>query len=238
MGRPTIAFDMETVGADWEQLDEPTRKYLRDRAARKSAREGLPEGGVDEMAHTGLSLAPGTGKIVSIALVNLETNHGALLYEGDTGWVDTADQATRIFRGTEERMLQEFWQLLERYGRVVTYNGRNFDLPFAYIRSAIHGIRPGRNLLGNRYSIADHCDLSEVLTFFGAAQERFSLDYWCRRFGIHSPKSEGIDGSQVGDYYRAGRIHEIAKYCLRDAQATGEMYRKLENTLVDLYLRR
>jgi DNA polymerase elongation subunit (family B) len=238
MVRPTIAFDMETVGFEWERLDEPTRKYLLERAARKSAREGLPEGGIDDLAHNTLSLAPGTAKIVVIALWNIESGHGALLYEGDTGWVDTGDGSTRIFRGNEARMLQEFWQLLDRYGRVVTYNGRNFDLPFAYIRSALHGIRPSRNLLGNRFSIADHCDLSEVLTFFGAAQERFSLDYWCRRFGIESPKGEGIDGSQVGDFYRAGRLHEIAKYCLRDAEATGLLYRKLEHTLVDLWLRR
>lgn len=238
MVRPTIAFDMETVGFEWDRLDEPTRKYLLDRAARKSAREGLPEEGVDGMAHSGLSLAPGTGKIIVIALWNIESGQGALLYEGDTGWAETGDGATRIFRGNETRMLQEFWQLMDRYGRVVTYNGRNFDLPFAYIRSALHGIRPSRNLLGNRFSIAEHCDLSEVLTFFGAAQERFSLDYWCRRFGIASPKADGIDGSQVGDFYRAGRLHEIAKYCLRDAEATGTLYRKLEPTLVDLWLRR
>jgi 3'-5' exonuclease len=238
MARPTIAIDMETVGQDWDSLDEPTRKYLRDRAARKSAREGLPGDGVDELAHSTLSLAPGTAKIIVISLWNVDSGQGALLYEGDAGWVDTGDGATRIFRGTEERMLHEFWQMLERYGRVVTYNGRNFDLPFAYIRSGLYGIRPSRNLLANRFSIADHCDLSEVLTFFGAAQERFSLDYWCRRFGITSPKSDGLDGSQVGDYYRAGRLHEIAKYCLRDAEATGMLYRKLEHNLVDMWLRR
>ncbi len=235
--RPTIAFDMETVGHEWDLLDEPTQKYLLGRAARKSAREGLKDEEVDELAHNTLSLSPGTGRIIVIALVNLDSGQGALLYEGDTGWIDT-DGPVRIFRGTEQRMLQEFWQLIERYGRVVTYNGRNFDLPFAYIRSAIHNVKPTRNLLGNRYSIAEHCDLSEVLTFFGAAQERFSLDYWCRRFGLHSPKSEGIDGSQVGEFYRAGRLHEIAKYCQRDAEATGQLYRKLEHNLVDMYLRR
>jgi DNA polymerase elongation subunit (family B) len=238
MPRPTIAFDMETVGADWDQLDAPTRKYLVTRASRKSAREGLPEEGVDELAANTLSLSPGTGRIVALALYNIDSSQGALLFEGDTGWVDTAPGATRIFRGDERAMLKEFWILLERYGRVVTYNGRAFDLPFAYIRSALYGLRPSRNLLGNRYSIAEHCDLSEVLTFFGAAQERFSLDYWCRRFGLHSPKDDGIDGSQVGEAYRQGRINEIAQYCLRDAEATGEMYRKLEHTLVDLYLRR
>lgn len=238
MARPAIAFDMETVGDDWSHLDEPTRKYLVERASRKSAREGRPEDEPEELAQNSLGLSPGTGRIVSIALVNMESNQGCMLYEGTTGWIDTPDGQTRIFRGNEREILAEFWQLMEKYGRVITYNGRGFDLPFAYVRSSLHQIRPSRNLLGNRYSIVDHCDLSEVLSFFGAAQERFSLDYWCRRFGIHSPKTEGIDGSQVGQFYRDGKIHDIAKYCLRDAQATGELYRKLEGNLVEMYLRR
>jgi hypothetical protein len=134
--------------------------------------------------------------------------------------------------------LREFWELLGRYGRVVTYNGRGFDIPYAYIRSAVHGLRPSRHLLGNRFSIGEHCDLAEVLTFFGAAQERFSLDYWCRRFGITSPKQDGLDGSQVGAFYRDGRIDEIAEYCLRDAVATGRLYRTLEENLIELYGKR
>lgn len=236
MGRPTIVFDIETVGTKWDELDEATRGYLITRTSRKLSRESASEGSAEVIAREALGLSPGTGRVICIALVNLESDQGAVLYEGEQqGWLDTASGQTRIFRGTEPEILREFWQLLERYGRVITYNGRAFDLPFSYIRSALYGIRPSRQLLANRYSMGEHCDLAEVLTFFGAAQERFSLDYWCRRFGITSPKEGGLDGSHVGQYYADGRLDEIAEYCLRDSRATGELYRKLEKTLIDLY---
>ena len=237
MNRPTIVFDMETVGVDWEQLDDHTREYLVERSRRKIGREGTG-GSAEAVAREALGLSPGTGRVVAIGLVNMESDHGALLYEGTEGWQEPDQHGTRVFRGDEPAILREFWELLDRYGRVVTYNGRGFDIPYAYIRSALHGIRPSRQLLGNRFSIGEHCDLAEVLTFFGAAQERFSLDYWCRRFGISSPKEGGIDGSQVGAYYRDGRIDEIAEYCLRDAVATGKLYRKLEGNLLELYGKR
>ncbi len=238
MSRPTIAFDMETVGVDWEELDEATQKYLTLRSERKIVKTAGSTGGAEAVAREGLGLSPGTGRIVAISLFNLDTDQGAILYEGEDGWKDTAPGKTRIFRGREDAILREFWQLLDKYGRVVTYNGRGFDIPFAYIRSAMHAIKPSRQLLGNRFSVADHCDLAEVLTFFGAAQERFSLDYWCRRFGLKSPKENGLDGSQVGAFYRDGRIEEIAQYCLRDSIATGKLYRKIERTLIDLYARK
>lgn len=238
MARPTIAFDMETVGVDWAGLDETTRTYLVGRSTRRLAASGQldTEGGPEAVAREKLGLSAGTGKVVAIALNNVHSGQGALLYEGTEGWTEIAPGKTRIFRGDEAGILRAFWELLEQYGRVVTYNGRGFDIPFAYLRSALLGIRPSRQLLGNRFSIADHCDLAEVLTFFGAAQERFSLDYWCRRFEITSPKEDGLDGSRVGAYYREGRIDEIAEYCLRDAVATGKLFRAVEKTLIALYL--
>lgn len=238
MGRPAIAFDIETVGVAWDELDAPTRDYLSLRARRRRVREGLPPEDADDYAQEMLSLAPGTGRVVAICMVNMDTDQGAMLYEGTGGWQETPAGETRVFLGDEQALLREFWALLDRFGRVITYNGRGFDIPFAYLRSALFGIKPSRSLLGNRYAIAEHCDLAEVLTFFGAAQERFSLDYWCRRFDIPSPKADGIDGSMVNDIYAQGRMDDIAEYCLRDSRATALLYRKLEGTLVDLYLRR
>lgn len=236
MPRPALVLDMEMVGVDWDALDETTRSYL---IVRQERRLDLPEGsGRAEPEHEArrcLGLSPGTGRIVAIALVDLERDRTSILCEGTGGWRDAGQDETRFFRGDEADLLREFWRILDRFGRVVTYNGRNFDIPYAYVRSALHDIRPSRQLLGNRFSLAEHCDLAEVLTFFGAAQERFSLDYWCRRFGIPSPKEAGIDGSMVNDLYREGRIEDIATYCLRDAVATAELFRRLEKTLVELY---
>lgn len=238
MSKAAVAFDMETVGLPFDDIDGATQDYLILRTQRKLVREGRPVEEAGSVARETLGLSPGTGRIISIAMVNQETEQGAILVEGTGGWAETAPDDPRIFRGDEEAMLREFWKVLGLFGRVVTYHGRGFDVPFAYIRSAIHGIKPGRNLLGNRFSINDHCDLAEVLTFFGAAQERFSLDYWCRRFGVDSPKVGGVDGSKVGEMYAAGKIEEIAQYCLRDARSTGDLYKVLEPTLIQLALNR
>ena len=74
----------------------------------------------------------------------------------------------------------------------------------------------------------------EVFSFIGAWRERYSLDYWCRRFDVESPKGS-IDGSQVGRAYREGRLDEIGEYCLRDVRATAELYSKIQDTLIPLF---
>jgi len=102
------------------------------------------------------------------------------------------------------------------------------------IRSAMLGIAPTRNLVPPRYDLTEHLDLMDVLTFHGAARERFSLEYWCRRFGVASPKAV-LDGSQVDRAYREGDLDEIADYCLRDCRATAELYRRLESTLLRVH---
>lgn len=233
--KPPIALDLETVGEEWTELDESVRKYLVGRQTRKLVHDPGSTAAPEVLARENLALSPGTGRIIVIGMVNVISDQSAILYEGSGGWVDTAPGATRVFRGSEREMLTQFWQLLDSFGRCVTYNGRAFDLPYLYIRSALLGLRPSRQLLANRYSINAHCDLAEVLTFFGAAQERMSLDFWCRRFGLVSPKEQGIDGSQVGAFYKAGRIDEIAEYCLRDSRATAQLYRKVEGTLLPLW---
>jgi hypothetical protein len=57
----------------------------------------------------------------------------------------------------------------------------------------------------------------------GAAR-RFNLDFYCKAFGIESPKSEGVSGMDVPDLLREGRHREIADYCLRDVEATVRLY--------------
>jgi hypothetical protein len=74
----------------------------------------------------------------------------------------------------------------------------------------------------NRYGDT-HIDLFDQLSFFGATRRKFSLDMWCRTFGIKSPKSEGVTGYEVKDLYKAGRYLDIARYCAGDLKATAEL---------------
>jgi hypothetical protein len=229
MARPgaTVAFDIEVVGNDWNELDDATRGYLLERARDDEERKKVPGR---------LALIPGCGRVIAIGLWNLDEQRGAVLCEGEGGqwlpWPERSDGAF-LFRGSERELLAAFWQRVKGYGRLVSFNGRGYDGPVLMIRSAMLGVAPSRYLAGKPWEVANHCDLMDVLTFQGALRERYSLEYWCRRFGVESPKST-LDGSQVDRAYKDGQIERIADYCLRDCRATGELYRKLEPTILPL----
>ncbi len=224
--QPVVAFDIEVAGAPWEEIDEATRHYLLSRQKTDEAREGIRDR---------LAFVRGMGRVVSIAMWNMKTDTGAVMVQGSGCKWEEFDvvPGTKVFRGNEREMLIEFWKQAQDWGTVVTYNGRGYDGPVLMTRSAMLDVAPSRNLTGYRYSIKDHCDLMEVLNFFGAARESYSLDYWCRRFGVESPKGK-MDGSRVADKARAGRYDEIAEYCLRDTRATADLFQRLRKTLIPL----
>ena len=224
----TIAFDIEVAGFPWEEVDEITRGYLLQRTRDERDRESVPER---------MALYPGLGKIIAIGMWNVEQARGLILLEGQSEPQHEWERVVHsdILRGSEEELLGAFWEIVGRKRpRLVSYNGRMYDGPILMVRSAQLGVKPSANLVPNRYTIGSHCDLSEIFSFMGAWRERYSLDYWCRRFDVESPKGS-IDGSQVGRAYREGRIDEIGEYCLRDVRATAELYRLVEATLIPLF---
>ena len=115
----------------------------------------------------------------------------------------------------EAKLLLGFFQFFERTKpRLVTYNGRSFDIPVLKYRAMLHGV-PASWLYkaGDRYSNYSyrfnaewHLDLMDVLSDFGASRA-VKLDEVCRLCGF--PGKFGIDGSQVNPLYDEGRIDEI-----------------------------
>jgi DNA polymerase elongation subunit (family B) len=227
----TVVFDIETVSFPWLELDALQREKLTRYAEDHEDFLRRKAGG---------SFSPYTGKIVVIAMLNPETGKGSVWYEAaERREAKSADGLFDFVGSSEKEMLSDFWAALSKYGRCVTFNGRTFDGPFLSVRSAIHGLLPSKNLLGYRYSMENHVDLLEVLTFQGAVSRDQvpSLHAACVAFGIPSPKSEEMHGYAVGDLYRQGRVREIADYCRRDVEATAALYRRLEPTLLPLFRR-
>lgn len=225
----TIAFDIEVAGTPWEEVDEITRGYLLTRARDEREREAVPER---------MALYPGLGHVISIGLWNLEAERGLVLLEGESQPQREWERVPHsdVLRGDERELLLAFWEIVERkQPRLVSFNGRYYDGPVLMIRSAQLGLRPTANLVGNRWRMEQHVDLTEVFTFLGAWRERYSLDYWCRRFDVESPKGS-IDGSQIARAYREGRIEEIGEYCLRDVRATATLYSRVAGTLIPLFM--
>jgi len=217
-----VVFDIETLAYPLEAFDEARQEYLMKFARTEEER-------LDALLK--LNLTPFTAQIIAIGMLNPDSNQGKVYYQvpADSGskaeptLVD--DGLVELVPVDEAGLLQEFWKTIVHYGQFITFNGRTFDCPFIMLRSALLGIKPTRNLLPYRYSANEHCDLLEQLSYYGAFR-KFNLDFYCKAFGIKSPKSEGITGLDMGMLFAEGRYSDIAKYCLGDIKATSELFRR------------
>jgi predicted PolB exonuclease-like 3'-5' exonuclease len=165
-------------------------------------------------------------------MLNAETSRGQVLFTAadyEEGAVE-AGPVEFVACMDEIELLTAFWDVAKHYETIVTFNGRGFDVPFLYLRSALMKVPISRkDWLGYRFQTEPHCDLAEQLTFYGVsgregAARRFNLDFYCKAFGIESPKSHGVTGSDVSTLLAAGRHRDIAEYCLRDVRATVLLY--------------
>ncbi len=225
-----LVFDIETSAIPVENFDEARREYLFREA------EKLPDGAAREARRAEIlqqfNLWPFTAQVVCIAMLNAETARGQALFLADDFEPDAGEAQPVKFVpcADEAELLGNFWDVARKYEHIVTFNGRGFDVPFIYLRSAIlNALITRKDWLGYRFQTEPHCDLAEQFTFYGAsgrdgAARRFNLDFYCKAFGIESPKSYGVTGLDVNRLLSEGRYREIAEYCLRDVQATLQLY--------------
>ncbi|MBM3847373.1 MAG: hypothetical protein FJ405_13965 [Verrucomicrobia bacterium] len=236
----TLVFDIETSALPLEAFDDAQREYLF-RDAEKLADESARAEKRAEICQW-FALWPLTARVVCIGMLNADTSRGQVLYLADDYEGDAEEEAGVAFKPCceESELLEGFWEVARKYDSIVTFNGRGFDVPFLYLRSAALNVPITRkDWLGYRYATEPHCDLAEQLTFFGVsgrdgAARRFNLDFYCKAFGIESPKSHGVTGMDVNQLMTEGRSREVAAYCMRDVRATTELYRIWKERLAGL----
>jgi DNA polymerase elongation subunit (family B) len=225
-----LVFDIETSALPLDRFDEVQQEYLF-RECSKISDETARTEKRGEIARQ-FSLWPFTAQVVCIAMLNADTSRGQVLFTAaeheETANEDSPVQFIPCM--DEAELLGNFWDVAKRYDTIVTFNGRGFDVPFIYLRSALLNVPISRkDWLGYRYQTEPHCDLAEQFTFYGVsgrdgAARRFNLDFYCKAFGIESPKSHGVTGMDVGTVLEAGKFRDIAEYCLRDVKATVALY--------------
>ena len=230
----TLIFDIETVGEDWNSLDETTQSVLTRWVEQSSKSEEEKTAGIKGVQE-GLGFSPLTGFVVAIALYDLERGAGVVYYTGKGSESDEEVLGYTLKQRSEEEMLKDFWEGAKSYDTFVTFNGRGFDVPFLLHRSVARGIKPTVSLMDGRYLYqqrgAKHIDLQDQLTFYGAMQKRPNLHLFCRAFGIESPKAEGVAGDDVAELFSTEKFRDIALYNSRDVTATTELYKKWRDFL-------
>ncbi len=130
----------------------------------------------------------------------------------------------------EEALVRTFWQRCERFnGTLVTFNGRNFDLPVLELQALKYGCSAPRYFSGkfrHRYGENGHYDLYDFLTNYGVHRLRGGFNVLAKLIGL--PGKTTIDGSQVQQLWEEGRVQEIARYCRHDVIQTYFLFLRVE----------
>ena len=133
---------------------------------------------------------------------------------------------------SEEAMVRAFWERVEQYrGTLVSFNGRNFDLPVLELRALKYGCAAPRYFNGksghrHRYSEQGHYDLFDFLSNFGVTRLRGGFHLLARLVGL--PGKDGISGKDVQRLWEEGRGAEIVSYCRRDVIQTYLLFLRVE----------
>jgi 3'-5' exonuclease len=133
---------------------------------------------------------------------------------------------------SEERLVREFWARAERFpGCLVSFNGRRFDIPVLELQALRYGISAPSHFSAedsprSRYSAERHLDLFDFLTNYGASRIAGGMNLLLKMIGM--PGKTELAGAKVQEYYEAGRLDEIHRYCRNDVIQTYFLFLRVE----------
>jgi predicted PolB exonuclease-like 3'-5' exonuclease len=206
-----LFLDIETLPAsdDQRSILEYLCKRSKDKKAKKkgkSEEEEVTIGGIDDFI-TKTSFDGAYGRILCIVYA----------LNNDEPKVICND-------GNEKKTLEEFWEIAKNCDLFIGHNVMDFDLRFIYQRSIVLGVKPTKDLSFARYRNMPIFDTMKEWSKWG--QNNFGLEHIALALGIPSPK-DGIDGSEVFNFYKAGKIKDICEYCKRDVDVTRRVYKRM-----------
>lgn len=162
------------------------------------------------------------------------------------------EKVSSIEGESEREMIANFLAFIDRHNpKLVSFNGRNFDMPMLMIRAMKYNLScpafydKDNQILGKskwdnyRYRFSDrfHVDLMDHISEFGAVRG-LKLDLLCTMAGI--PGKFDVSGDQVHQLWYDDKLDEIKEYCESDVLNTYWLYLKYEllkgNMLLEDYL--
>ncbi len=229
----SLVFDIETI-SDFDRLTPEACAAILKKHEQAEAR--LPQemrGREENNPVARAALNAWTARVVSIALMDVETGKGMAFYDGDPNMGALVENSFQ-FRpcADEAEILRRGWDVLLKRPdhRLVGYNSRGFDSVVLQTRSFIHGVPITRNMTPKKWSCEKHLDLHDTLGWWQFGSKVPSLDIVSRICGVPSPKGE-MDGSGVEAAFKAGKRLEIARYNADDVRATAALYKRWMETV-------
>ena len=218
-------IDIETIP---EQPEESAKKLIS---------ETISAPATMKKAETIAEWHNGVGKYAGVKDAAIEEAYRKTSFDGAKGeiisiaWaIDNGDikSMSRSLGESEADLLNFFFVDLVHF-----LNGNNpffighyisgFDLKFLFHRCVINGVMPPFKIpfIGRHDK-----DYYDTMIAWAGYKDRISQDNLCRALGIEG-KPDGIDGSKVWDFAKAGKIQEIEEYNRDDVDKVRQIYKKL-----------
>ena len=124
---------------------------------------------------------------------------------------------------------RDFWHGWEvyNYPTLVSFNGRGFDIPLLELAAYRYGLSLKKwyaiharsfDQPRNRFNVASHLDLMELLTNHGASRFTGGLNLVANMLG--KPGKMDVQGEMVQQLYEQGELDRINDYCRCDVLDT------------------
>jgi len=160
-------------------------------------------------------LSPLTGRIVAVAVATKivsDDSCNEITWKPEVFTAKTPDE--------EGPMLEAVGKFLreQRCSQLVTFNGKQFDLPYMMARAMKHQVEMEWKLPVKRWD-RRHIDLRDTLT-------KGKLEAWSRQI-LGCGKLNGIDGSEVPKMAAKGEWDRLEKYAKQDVILNGQLYDRL-----------
>ncbi|WP_300702229.1 3'-5' exonuclease [uncultured Campylobacter sp.] len=139
----------------------------------------------------------------------------------------------KISGDDEKTLISNFFKIIEDYEpRLVSFNGKNYDMPLLVLRALKYNIKASAylsqedkwNNYKTRYSEIKHCDLLESLGAFSL--KGLKLDTICSMANL--PGKYDVNGSDVLSLYYENQLEKIHEYCESDTLNTYMLFLKYE----------
>lgn len=200
-----LYLDIETLPA--REDSHETLQFLYDKKKAKKKKENCEENNDFEQYLLGTSFDGSFGRILCIGYA-IDNNPAECLCNDED----------------EAQMLRNFWEIAREANLLIGHNLIDFDMRFIYQRSIVNNVLPTLDLNFARYRSSPMYDTMKEWVKWSMGN--IGLEHIALALGIPSPK-DGIDGSQVYDFYKKGKIEEICEYCKRDVETTRAVYKRM-----------
>ena len=191
----TVIIDIETIPLSKERIRAYKEEFEPEtkKKSRKPKKSGL--GGLHWL----------TGRLVCVGIKPL------------------GEKAEVFAHESEAVIFSDFAHYLEHHSakQVITFNGRNFDLPFLRMRGSLYGINMDLYLPYAKFDKA-HIDIYEELGGKWGLNAKLAEYAW-----FYGLKTISGSGAEVEKMFNDGDLDSIVAHNLGDLDTTEEIYKRL-----------